>query len=201
LKLPYYKVIKMSLKKTLAKALTGVALVSSLYGLPVKKANALEMVYPSGLIMVYPDKDSKTKHSNKLYKKKEEKHYNWIRPSRYSKWQCAYELTYPSNSNKPKGFKLYVDKDGDEKVDYTFKYHIDYDYASANSFTYVFYRSGSSWPVGGIYDSWKKALNVCAPIAIRKLFYEREDTFDDPSTFEEMKIDSDYNYIEAEFLQ
>ena len=62
LKLPYYKVIKMSLKKTLAKALTGVALVSSLYGLPVKNANAVELVLPSGTVLVLPDEDSKTKH-------------------------------------------------------------------------------------------------------------------------------------------
>jgi len=86
LKLHYYKVIKMSLKKTLAKALAGVALVSSLYGLPVKKANALEMVYPSGLIMVYPDKDSKTKHSNKLYKQKKEE----FDPSKFNPPELPY---------------------------------------------------------------------------------------------------------------
>ena len=86
LKLHYYKVIKMSLKKTLAKALTGVALVSSLYGLPVKKANAFEIVLPSGFIIEIPDKDSKNKHSNKLYKQKKEE----FDPSKFNPPELPY---------------------------------------------------------------------------------------------------------------
>jgi len=86
LKLHYYKVIKMSLKRTLAKALTGAALVSSLYGLPVKNANAFEIVLPSGFIIETPDKDSKTKHSNKLYKQKKEE----FDPSKFNPPELPY---------------------------------------------------------------------------------------------------------------
>ena len=43
----------MSLKRILAKALISVALVSSFYGLPTKKANAFKIIYPNGLVVEY----------------------------------------------------------------------------------------------------------------------------------------------------
>jgi len=183
----------MSLKKTLAKALTSVALASSLYGLPAKKARADFLI---NVPVVGIPVDQTTQQSNQ---QTQQKHYNWIKPNKYSDWQCAYELTY--DDDIPNGFKLYVDIDGDNKPDYKFDYYMDRYYASSNSFTYIFYREDSDWPVSSIYDSWKRVLNVCAPMAIRKFFYERDDTWDDPSTFEKMNLDSDYNYIKAKFLQ
>ena len=61
---------------------------------------------------------------NKQTNLHKQKHYNWIRPDKYSKWQCAYELIYPRNdkTKPPYGFMLYVDKNGDNKPDYKFKY-------------------------------------------------------------------------------
>jgi len=157
-----------------------------------------EIKFSSGetAIVINPQQPQKTKSESASVP---QKHYNWIKPNRYSDWQCAYELTY--DGEVPEGFKLYVDIDGDNKPDYKFGYYMDRYYASSNSFTYIFYRKDSDWPVSSIYDSWKKVLNVCAPMAIRKFFYERNDTWDDPSTFEEMNLNSDYNYIKAKFLQ
>ena len=45
-------------KGALVRTLLAVALVSFLYGLSARNANALEMVYPSGLIMVFPEDNS-----------------------------------------------------------------------------------------------------------------------------------------------
>ena len=116
--------MKMSLKKTLAKALTGVALASSLYGLPVKKANAIEIIMPSGIIVELPDRT--TQQSNQQTQQKEftppelpycrikkadwnsvvidywdkrgEKHtYSWVveRPFWYSDTGASVDLIYP----------------------------------------------------------------------------------------------------------
>jgi len=156
----------MSLKKTLAKALTGVALASSLYGLPAKKANAWEMVLPSGAIMVVPDET--TQQSNQ---QTQQKHYNWIKPNKYSDWQCAYELIY--NGNRPHGFRLYVDKDGDNKPDYSYDYFFKGYNAFYGGITYKFELDTSSVQVGGNWRiDGKKAMNVCGPEAIRRFFYE-----------------------------
>ena len=187
-------------KGALVKTLTGLAFAFSLFGLPVKSANAEIPILPIQFqIISHPRDDKSSQTTRQSSPQQPQKHYNWIKPNRYSDWQCAYELTY--DGEVPEGFKLYVDIDGDNKPDYKFGYYMDRYYASSNSFTYIFYRKGSDWPVSSIYDSWKKVLNVCAPMAIRKFFYERNDTWDDPSTFEEMNLDSDYNYIKAKFLQ
>ncbi len=51
---------------------------------------------------------------NKQTNLHKQKHYNWIRPDKYSKWQCAYELIY--DGNKPDGFKIYVDGDNKSRI-------------------------------------------------------------------------------------
>ena len=108
----------MSLKRTLAKALIGVALVSSLYGLPTKKANAWELVLPSGWTIIKPtiNKPTFTNKSKKniiigLDQTKMIKHN-------------MYKLIYPRNNKneEPDGFRIYIDENGDNKSDYTLTY-------------------------------------------------------------------------------
>jgi hypothetical protein len=76
--------MKMSLRKTMAKALTSIALASSLAGLPVKKANAFEIIYSNGLVVEYlgtvnknSNGESKTTSSNNsnLYKQKKKQEF------------------------------------------------------------------------------------------------------------------------------
>jgi hypothetical protein len=56
--------MKVSLRKTMAKALTGVVLASSLCGLSVKEANAWEVVSPSGWTAGIPDDVVKVKENS-----------------------------------------------------------------------------------------------------------------------------------------
>ena len=66
----------MSLRKTMAKALTGIALASSLSGLPVKKANAWELILPSGLTITYKDNPQTSSSNNSnLYKQKKKQEF------------------------------------------------------------------------------------------------------------------------------
>ena len=186
--------MKMSLKKTLAKALTGVALASSLYGLPAKKANAWEMVLPSGAIMVVPDET--TQQSNQ---QTQQKHYNWIKPNKYRDWQCAYELTY--DDDIPNGFKLYVDIDGDNKPNYTYKYvltNVGHYYTGIDfDFELDYYYS----PVGdsSFEDNAIKALNTCGLQAIRRFIYYETD-HDDPADYMINKVNfGNYHYPYVSF--
>jgi hypothetical protein len=182
----------MSLKKTLTKALTGVALASSLYGLPARNANALEIVYPNGLVVEYMGTvtiDSKQSNhqsnsTSNLYKEKQEqKHYDWIKPDRYSDWQCAYELVYDEDE-KPYGFKLYVDVDGDRKPDEEFEYNIMHIKPFFNGIRYRYELDWDELKVGGGWrEDLKRALNVCGIDAMRKIFYLRGDTVSDPEDF------------------
>jgi len=59
-------------KRALVKTLTGLALASSLYGLPVKKANALDIIMPSGIIIEVPDETTQQSNLQQPQKTKSE---------------------------------------------------------------------------------------------------------------------------------
>jgi hypothetical protein len=78
--------MKMSLRKTMAKALTGIALASSLYGLPIKKARAGPIMINQALYftpwhsstseVVFESKDPQTSSKNSnLYKQKKKQEF------------------------------------------------------------------------------------------------------------------------------
>jgi len=196
-------------KGALVRTLLAVALVSFLYGLSARNANALEMVYPSGLIMVFPEDNSAsqtTRQSNPQQPQKTksesasvpQKHYNWIKPNKYRDWQCAYELLY--NGERPYGFKLYVDRDGDNKPDYFYEYFFKGYNAFYGGLTYKFELDTSSTPVGGGWkDNGEKAMNVCGSEAMKKFFYESEYYSGDPSDYEIEDPDYDIYYPEVTF--
>jgi hypothetical protein len=195
--------MKVSLRKTMAKALTGVVLASSLCGLPVKKANAFDLITPSGFVIKIPNKQTQTTSSNNSNLYKQKKQYNWVKPNKYDNWQCAYELTYDSNTKTPDGFKLYVDDNGDNKPDYQYKYNlanvghyytgIDFDFKLDYYNTVV----GDS----SIEDNAVKALNTGGLQAIRQFIYYETD-HDNPANYIIDKIDfNNYHYPYVSFYE
>ena len=142
-------------------------------------------------------------HTNKtLYKQKQEKHYNWIKPNKYNNWQCAYELIYPHNDkrNKPKGFYLYVDTDGDNKPDYRYRYTLQDIDGFFGGATYDFELDTNQTPVGGGWkDNLYSAMNVCGIDAIKRLFYQRDDLVERPSKYEITEMDLDIYYPQITF--
>ena len=188
------------IRKTMAKALTGIALASSLYGLPVKKANAFDLITPSGFVIKIPDKQTQTTSSNNSNLYKQKKQYNWVKPNKYDNWQCAYELTYDSNTKTPDGFKLYVDVNGDDKPDYQYRYTLQGIDGFFGGATYDFELDTTEVPVGG---GWKNnlysAMNVCGIDAIKRLFYQRDDLVEEPSKYEITEMDLDIYYPQITF--
>jgi len=141
-----------------------------------------EKILPSGTVVALnnPQQPQKTKSESASVP---QKHYNWIKPNKYRDWQCAYELIY--NGNRPHGFKLYVDKDGDGKVDGEFKYNIMHIKPFFNGIRYRYELDWDQLRVGGGWrEDLASALNVCGIEAMRKIFYLRGDTVSDPEDFE-----------------
>jgi len=179
-------------------------LFSSLYNLPTKRANADFLInVPVVGVPVKRSKTTTNQHTNKtLYKQKQEKHYNWIKPNKYNNWQCAYELIYPNNDkkNKPKGFYLYVDTNGDNKPDYKYRYTLQDIDGFFGGATYDFELDTNQTPVGGGWkDNLYSAMNVCGIDAIKKLFYQRNDLVENPSRYEITETDLDIYYPQVTF--
>ena len=150
-----------------------------------------------------PSDPSQSTNSTTLYHKPQ-KHYNWIKPDKYDNWQCAYELVYPNNdkTSKPKGFKLYVDTDGDGKPDYKYTYHFNGINAFFGGATYEFSLDTNILPVGtGWKDNAYKAMNVCGPDAIKALFYKRDDLAEEPSEYVIKNVNYDIYYPKVTFMR
>ena len=181
-------------------------LLFSLCGLVFEETHAeWKLVLPSGLILVYPDNSTKAKNSKTSqspHKQKKEftpqKSYNWIKPNPNKSWQCAYELTY--HYKKPDGFKLYVDINGDNRIDYRYKYTLQDINGFFGGATYDFELDTKQVPVGG---GWKNnlysAMNVCGIDAIKRLFYQRDDLVERPSKYEITEMDLDIYYPQITF--
>jgi hypothetical protein len=145
-------------------------------------------------------------HTNKtLYKQKQEKHYNWIKPNKYNNWQCAYELIYPHNdkTRNPYAFYLYVDTNGDNKPDYRYKYdltNVGHYYTGIDfDFKLDYYHSvvGDS----SIEDNAIKALNTCGLQAIREFIWYNTD-HDNPADYLVDEVDfENYHRIYASFYE
>ena len=199
-------------KRALVKTLTGLAFAFSLIGLSVKSANAEIPILPIQFQIISHPRDDKssqtTRQSNPQQPQKTksesasvpQKHYNWIKPNKYRDWQCAYELLY--NGERPYGFKLYVDRDGDNKPDEEFKYNIMHIRPFFNGIEYKYELDWDQLRVGG---GWRKdlasALNVCGIEAMRKIFYLRGDTVSDPEDFEMGEPDLEKTYPSITFYK
>ena len=168
------------------------------YGYYTKINGKWELVWAYKCV---PIQTTSSNNSN-LYKQKK-KQYNWVKPNKYDNWQCAYELTYDSNTNTPDGFKLYVDDNGDNKPDYQYKYDlanvghyytgIDFDFKLDYYDTVV----GDS----SIEDNAVKALNTCGLQAIRQFIYYETD-HDNPANYIVDKVDfNNYHYPYVSFYE
>ncbi len=136
---------------------------------------------------------------NKQTNLHKQKHYNWIRPDKYSKWQCAYELIY--DGNKPDGFKIYVDVDGDNKPEYKYVYYLGNYGGFFNGASFTFYRNKSGYPVEhGYYHNLKKATNVCLQPAIIEVIGKGNYLGEPVSNFKIDEIEADVDYIRVELL-
>ncbi|TCK04042.1 hypothetical protein [Phorcysia thermohydrogeniphila] len=187
--------------KRITAVLVGVVLSIVLNSLSLSKKARADFIYP---VIGFQEKQSQTNSSNTTpHKQKKEftppeKNYNWIKPDKHDKWQCAYELTYDEDT--PDGFKLYVDRDGDNKPDYTYEYYLNGINAFYGGATYEFRLKTSVVPVGGGWkDNGYKAMNVCGPDAIKDLFYKRDDLVRSPYEYEIDEVDYDFYYPEVTF--
>jgi len=188
-------------------ALVNLLVIAFAYFLYAKEANALEVILSSGLRVILSDKTTRQSNPQQPQKTKSEsasvpqKHYNWIKPNRYSDWQCAYELIYDGDS--PYGFKLYVDIDGDRKSDYVYKYdllNVGHYYTGVD---FDFQLDSYYSPVGNssFEDNAIKALNICGLQAIRQFIYYETD-HDDPADYIVGKINfGNYHYPFVSFYE
>jgi len=191
------KKLNSLIKKALPLALA-TTLFSPLYPTKENNAHALE-IYP----VIFLDDSSPLKTDSQTTQQSnqqtQQKHYNWIKSNKYSDWQCAYELTY--DDDIPNGFKLYVDIDGDNKPNYTYKYvltNVGHYYTGIDfDFELDYYYS----PVGdsSFEDNAIKALNTCGLQAIRRFIYYETD-HDDPADYMINKVNfGNYHYPYVSF--